>query len=326
MRKLQEANKDKITREEWLQIRKKGIGGSDIAAICGFSPYKSALAIYLDKSDQKPLVDRENIAAEVGLELESYLSKKFTKWMADKEGLDIDLKEMPEVLQHDKIDYFLVNLDRWFLHPTRGNCVVELKTTTEFKKDLWKGDEVPDEYYAQVQWQLMITGWKWGYLVVLIGNRIVDVKLIPRNQEFITRISKTAKEFWTDFVEKEIPPAPTGTDSDDMALKTLYPAEEPGTVAEFVEADVEMLISIMGEIDRHSETKRQAEEEIKRLKQIVKWKMGDYESGSITGKNKEGIEYFRKITLKTVSIAEHLVSANSYRKLVIGKEVTKENG
>lgn len=310
MRKLLERTKNEMTREEWLEVRKKGIGGSDIAAIAGFSTYKSPLIIYLDKTDQKVQDEKENVAAEVGLELEPYLSKKFTKWIHDTEGIDIDLKEMPEVLQHDEIDYFLVNLDRWFEHPTRGNCVVELKTTTEFKKDLWVDDEVPDEYYAQVQWQLMITGFKWGYLVVLIGNRIVDVKLIPRNEAFIETLVAKGKEFWEEFVEKEIPPAPTGMDADDTALKSLYPEEEVGSVQEFDGAELEMLMAVMGEIDSWSERNRQAEKELKRLKQIVKWKMGEFEVGYAGD---------RKITLKTVSISEHLVAATSYRKLYIGK-------
>ena len=316
MRKLT-GSKNDMTHEEWLEVRRKGIGGSDIAAILGFNNYKSPLAIYLDKTDQKIPEEQENVAAEVGLELEPYLSKKFIKWMATNEGIDIELFEMPEVLQHDEIDYFLVNLDRWFVHPQRGNCVVELKTTTEFKRDLWVGDEVPDEYYCQVQWQLMITGFKCGYLVVLIGNRIVDVKLIQRNEAFIGSLKLKGKSFWENFVEKEIPPAPIGVESDDAALKSLYPVEDPGTFLEFKDKDEEMIISIMADIDTYSEQNRTAEKEIKRLKQIVKWKMGNFELGQAGG---------RKITFKTVEVPEQLRAAYSFRKLNIGKRGEKENG
>ena len=316
MRKLPRSKND-MTHEEWLEVRRKGIGGSDIAGILGHNQYKSPLTIYLDKTNQEIPEDKENVAAEVGLELEPYLSKKFVKWMADKEGIDIELFEMPEVLQHDKIDYFLVNLDRWFVHPQRGNCVVELKTTTEFKRDLWVGDEVPDQYYCQVQWQLMVTGFKWGYLVVLIGNRIVDVKLIPRNETFIKTMAKTGKQFWAEFVMKNIPPAPTGTDSDDSALKALYPEEEPGTVMKFEKADEKMLLKIIVEIDGHSEKKRIAEAELKRLKQIVKWKMGEYETGFAGDK---------KISLKTINVPGRTQAAYSFRKLDIRKVGEKDNG
>ena len=38
-----------LTKEEWLKFRKKGIGGSDAAAVCGMNPYSSAMKVYYDK-------------------------------------------------------------------------------------------------------------------------------------------------------------------------------------------------------------------------------------------------------------------------------------
>ena len=303
--------KSQMSRAEWLKERKKGIGGSDIAAICGYSKHKGPLGIYLDKTDKELPEEKENIAAELGLELEPFLSRKFTKWMMDQEGLEIDLHEMDDILQHDTIDYFLVNLDRWFIHPERGECVVELKTTTEYNKDKWEGDNVPDEYYSQVQWQLLITGFKCGYLVVLVGNRIFDVKLIPRNEEFIKMLAEKGQTFWEEFVVKDVPPAPTGADSDDDALKALYPEEDPGAVIEFSEADTNMIIEAMNEIDIQSAIKKEAEGKVKTSKQIIKWKMENAETASAGN---------RKITYKTVQVQEKFVDAYSFRKLNIGKE------
>ena len=40
-----------LTREQWLALRKKGIGGSDAAAVCGMNRYKGPLDIYLDKTN-----------------------------------------------------------------------------------------------------------------------------------------------------------------------------------------------------------------------------------------------------------------------------------
>ena len=42
-----------LTREEWLAIRKKGIGGSDAGAICGLNPYASPMNVYLDKTTEE---------------------------------------------------------------------------------------------------------------------------------------------------------------------------------------------------------------------------------------------------------------------------------
>ena len=39
-------------RQEWLQARKLGIGGSDVAAILGLSKYKSPYQLWLDKTSR----------------------------------------------------------------------------------------------------------------------------------------------------------------------------------------------------------------------------------------------------------------------------------
>ena len=38
-----------LSREEWLRYRRKGIGGSDAAAIMRISPFRTARDIYFDK-------------------------------------------------------------------------------------------------------------------------------------------------------------------------------------------------------------------------------------------------------------------------------------
>ena len=39
-----------MSRQEWLKLRKEGIGGSDAGAICGLNPYSSPMSIYQDKT------------------------------------------------------------------------------------------------------------------------------------------------------------------------------------------------------------------------------------------------------------------------------------
>ena len=40
--------------EDWLEWRKKGIGGSDASVVCGISRYKSPVELWLDKTGQLP--------------------------------------------------------------------------------------------------------------------------------------------------------------------------------------------------------------------------------------------------------------------------------
>ena len=38
-----------LTHDEWLALRRTGIGGSDAGAIMGVSPYKGAFSVWADK-------------------------------------------------------------------------------------------------------------------------------------------------------------------------------------------------------------------------------------------------------------------------------------
>ena len=66
-----------LRREEWLRYRKRGIGGSDAAAVCGLNPYSSPLQVYLDKTSGENGYDNE--AMRQGRDLEEYVARRFTE-------------------------------------------------------------------------------------------------------------------------------------------------------------------------------------------------------------------------------------------------------
>jgi predicted phage-related endonuclease len=39
-----------MSREQWLQVRKQGIGSSDAAAACGLNPHMSMLELWMIKT------------------------------------------------------------------------------------------------------------------------------------------------------------------------------------------------------------------------------------------------------------------------------------
>ena len=67
-----------MSHEEWLKIRKSGIGGSDAGAICGLNPYSSPIAVYQDKVS-KELTEADNESMRQGRDLEEYVARRFTE-------------------------------------------------------------------------------------------------------------------------------------------------------------------------------------------------------------------------------------------------------
>ena len=65
-----------LSHEEWLRLRKTGIGGSDAGAICGLNPYSSPMKVYLDKTEED-ITDFDNESMRQGRDLEDYVARRF---------------------------------------------------------------------------------------------------------------------------------------------------------------------------------------------------------------------------------------------------------
>ena len=53
-----------LARPEWLEYRRKGLGGSDAAAVLGISPFRTARDLYYDKLNIVTADDQENWRSE----------------------------------------------------------------------------------------------------------------------------------------------------------------------------------------------------------------------------------------------------------------------
>lgn len=213
-----------MPREEWLKLRKQGIGGSDAAAIAGFNPYKAALAVYLEKIGE--IEDRPaGESAEWGTLLEPIVADQFSK----RTGLKI--RRQNAVLVHPEYPFIIGNIDyRVTEKGKRG--VLEVKTTSAFKAKEWDGDKVPDLYAIQLQHYLAITGDDFGYFAVLIGGQQLIWKRVERDDRLIAALIAMEVDFWQNHVEKRVPPPFDGTEASTNLLDQLYPESKPEKVIE----------------------------------------------------------------------------------------------
>src|SRR3990167_5448706 len=164
------------------------IGGSDIAAVCGLSKWKSPLQLWAEKTgkiEPKDLSDNE--AVELGVELDDFCAKKFER----KTGMKV--RRSPKVYKHKDYDFFKCQVDR-LIEST--DMLLEVKTTSAWMVKDWEGEEIPLDYILQVQWQLGITGRKVGYICVLIGGQKFRYKQIAFDQELFNNLISQALIFW----------------------------------------------------------------------------------------------------------------------------------
>ncbi|MBN1366221.1 MAG: YqaJ viral recombinase family protein [Syntrophaceae bacterium] len=298
---------DPENKAGFLLERKKGIGASDVAAICGLNPYASTLSVWYDKTREGLREDEENIPAEIGLILEDYLEKKFVKKFKELYEEDLELLRIPYILAHDEYDFCRCTLDRYFM---RNGIFIpaEFKTTSEYQKEKWKEDEIPEQYYLQVQWQIFITGAPLAYVGFLIGNRVFDIREIPRNDKVIDLIFNRCSTFWNDYVIAKIMPAPDGSEVSGKVLKELYSIEFEGKILDPTEEEEKQLLKAADDAKAWNEKKKEAEKKFNEAKQNIIAVMKDAEMVLI------GSE---KVTHKTVTREGHYVKPSKYRLLDI---------
>src|SRR5690554_2691682 len=165
------ANTLDMTREQWLEERRKGIGGSDAAAIAGLSRYRSPIQVYMDKLG---LIEppEENEAMYWGRKLEDIVAEEFSI----RTGLKV--RRRNAILQHPEYPFMLANVDRLIVGKNEG---LECKTTSAYRADEWKDDGIPWEYAIQCYHYMAVTGYKAWWIAALIGGNQFIYKRIERD-------------------------------------------------------------------------------------------------------------------------------------------------
>ncbi|MCJ7790558.1 MAG: YqaJ viral recombinase family protein [Candidatus Atribacteria bacterium] len=296
-----------LSKLDWLKYRQTGIGGSDISSVCGVNPFKSSLALYYEKIEVIKENEEENIAMEMGTYLEPFLKGKFEKWFKKNEGIDIKVESVPYILQHPTDLIALANVDGVFLHPVKGDCLVEYKTTSERNYKEWEGDDLPSSYYLQTQWYMYVTNYKYCYLAFLIGNKKFDVKIIERNEEVIKQIAEKAFHFWNIFIINKVPPAPDGTESSKETLEKLYPKE---TIEKEIIIEEEEYKNYLKDYETLNLKLKEIELGIEKSKQMLKARMGNASIAYCNG---------NKITWREIFKKEYIVKACHFRQFRISK-------
>lgn len=190
-----------LTKEQ-IEARRKSIGSSDSAAICGLNPWMTAYDVWASKTGR---VDdwTGNEATEAGDRLEEAI----VMWAVSKIA-PTNYQVKPLQLRKGIMS---ANLDADAICDG-AQVVIEAKTsgiTGPLDFDQW-GEEgtadVPEHYTVQVQHQLAVTGYDLAYLAALIPPRGFVLYTIPRNQEVIDALQETVERFWKKHVLADVPP------------------------------------------------------------------------------------------------------------------------
>lgn len=136
-----------MTNERWLECRAHGpkgnieytIGGSDVAAVFGVSPWVTPLELWMVKKGRikNPAKLNEN-QLEMGHFLEPIAAHFYEKRTGNR------VTDDTYMYQHADFPYALADIDRRFTRASDGAAgILECKSCTYRKSSVWDNDAIP---------------------------------------------------------------------------------------------------------------------------------------------------------------------------------------
>lgn len=301
----------KMTREEWLQLRRKGIGGSDASVIMGKNPYRSILQLWEEKTGKLPVTDDGNEYTYWGNVMEPIIRKEFM----NRTGLKVRQKHA--MIFHKDYPYLFADVDGIVTDERGEKCIFEAKTASQYKAEQWE-DGVPEEYILQVQHYLEVCGMDKAYIAALIGGNKFVFHTIYRDDELIRNLISREKEFWEGCVLTDTEPVMDDSDATRDYLNQKYsdPIEGPIQLQE----DMKSVLAEYQDVDCKI---KELEKQKTGFANQIKAAMGEYETGEVDGTvvswkkiSRESLDSKRLRKEQPEVFAEYR-NISSYRKLSI---------
>lgn len=213
------------SEEEWHELRKCGIGGSDAGAVMGLNKYVSPLKVYRTKKGLYSEDVEDNVYIKKGKDLESLIFNKYV--VPYMENIDYRAIHPEHIFVNKQYPWLRANCDgiavpAGYSIPTdsSNNIVIEIKWVSEWAEVNWGDDAyggIPASYYAQVQHYMTVTGARKA-LVFAMFDRTWEVKVfeIPYNLSFSLRMLHQTSEFHTNLLLGKEPPITATLDKEFM--------------------------------------------------------------------------------------------------------------
>ena len=244
-----------MNNEEWLTLRKTGIGGSDAGSICGVNPFGSPMKVYHDKTGSK-IEELDNEAVRQGHDLEDYVAQRFM------EAAGLKVRRSNFMYRSVENPFMIADVDRLVIGEDAG---LECKTAGAYNADKWKDGNIPLHYIMQCYHYMAVTGKRtWYIAAVILGQQFTYRKLVW-DDELIAQLISVEKDFWENHVAAGVLPSPDGSDICSEVLNQYFHSARKGSTIRLEGFDdrLRRRAEIMEQIDRLQKEQNSIEQEVK---------------------------------------------------------------
>lgn len=245
--------------DEWLDLRKGGIGSSEVGSVLGVNPYETPYQLWLRKTG-RIAAKEQNMAMRLGHLMEGTVAQLYE----DATGNIVDTAtEGDWCVKNEARPYTIASPDRYCITPDGKTILLECKTTRKNVSE----ESTPMSWYCQVQYLLYCSGLDEGALAWLKYGSEFGYKSINANPEFQEFMLERLDRFWTDCIIGD--KAPAAISGGDVSL--IYATSVAGKT---IEADVETLQKIAA-LKEKKEAAKALEDEISGMEDEIKLYMRD---------------------------------------------------
>ncbi|MBO7264412.1 MAG: YqaJ viral recombinase family protein [Alistipes sp.] len=255
------------SREAWLDLRKGGIGSSEVGTILGLNPYETPYQLWRKKKGLDAPTP-ENFAMRAG----HYLEDAVSLFYQDETG--------NEIIKSSAGDWLIINNERPFLrvspdrtcwkrgmarkHDNKG--IVECKTT---QKEI-DGDSLPQHWFCQLQYQLGVAELNWGAIAWLTAGREFGYRDLTFDKDFYDWMIEEVTRFWVDCIQGN--QEPLAINVEDVILKN------PRHIAGKTLTANDDIIAELAELKEVREELAALDQRKKAIEESIKMTMGDAEA------------------------------------------------
>lgn len=283
------------TEAEWHALRAQDLTSTDVAALFGLSPYKTAYELWHEKKSGEPVKIAQNDRMRWGNRLESAVAYG----IAEDQGWTVrpfkEYGRLPEARIGASFDFRIIAPIRHAEQPdgsavgeydgdTPDDAILEIKTIDALAfKNGWTIEadwiEAPPHIELQVQHQMLVSGLRKAYIGALIGGNRIELLTREADDSVHAGIIAKAAEFWAS-IDANTPPLPVMPQDAEAVIRQLQFAE-PGKVFDARgDADVASMIA------RYAALGAQAsdiEDQRKAVKAEILQRIGDAEKVLLDG-------------------------------------------
>ena len=244
-----------MNNEEWLTLRKTGIGGSDAGSICGVNPFGSPMKVYHDKTSSG-VEELDSEAVRQGHDLEDYVAQRFM------EATGLKVRRSNFMYRSVENPFMIADVDRLVIGEDAG---LECKTASAYNTDKWKDGNIPLHYIMQCYHYMAVTGKRtWYIAAVILGQQFTYRKLVW-DDDLIAQLISVEKDFWENHVAAGVLPSPDGSDICSEVLNQYFHSARKGSTIRLEGFDdrLRRRAEIMEQIERLQKEQNSIEQEVK---------------------------------------------------------------